>query len=140
VTELAGSGMIKPPIVLGGRYRPSGGCFVGPLTVSTLRQFFRLDLAFIGVTGVNEAGFYAADMSEVQVKTELVDRAERIVVPMDHSKIGLADFITSARSTPCTPSSPTGQTTSSATGSSTPTSNSSPPGRNTTTQSDPDAA
>jgi DeoR/GlpR family transcriptional regulator of sugar metabolism len=51
-------------------------------------------MAFIGVTGVNASGFYAADISEVQIKTELVELAERVVVPMDHSKVGLADFIT----------------------------------------------
>jgi DeoR/GlpR family transcriptional regulator of sugar metabolism len=85
--------MSEPPIVLGGRYRPSGGCFVGPVTMSTLRQF-RLDLAFIGVTGITESGFCAADIAEAEIKTEAVSRAERAVVPMDHSKIGLADFVT----------------------------------------------
>ena len=85
--------MGEPPIVLGGRYRPSGGCFVGPVTMETLRRF-RLDLAFIGVTGITESGFSAADLAEAEVKTEAVMRAERAVVPMDHSKIGLADFVT----------------------------------------------
>lgn len=85
--------MTEPPIVLGGRYRPSGGCFVGPVTISTLRQF-RLDLAFIGVTGITGTGFCAADLAEAEIKTEAVTRAERAVVPMDHSKIGLADFVT----------------------------------------------
>jgi DeoR/GlpR family transcriptional regulator of sugar metabolism len=85
--------MTEPPVVLGGRYRSRGGCFVGPLTMSVLRQF-RLDLAFVGVTGVTEIGFCAADLAEAEIKTEAVNRAERAVVPMDHSKIGLADFIT----------------------------------------------
>jgi DeoR/GlpR family transcriptional regulator of sugar metabolism len=85
--------MTEPPIVLGGRYRPSGGCFVGPVTMGTLRQF-RLDLAFIGVTGITESGFCAADLAEAEIKTEAVARAERAVIPMDHSKIGLADFVT----------------------------------------------
>ena len=87
------SPMADPPIVLGGRYRPSGGCFVGPITMTTLRRF-RLDLAFIGVTGITESGFCAADPVEAEIKTEAVGRAERAVVAMDHSKIGLADFIT----------------------------------------------
>lgn len=85
--------MTEPPVVLGGRYRSRGGCFVGPLTMSVLRQF-RLDLAFVGVTGITETGFCAADLAEAEIKTEAVNRAERAVVPMDHSKIGLADFIT----------------------------------------------
>ena len=85
--------MSEPPIVLGGRYRPTGGCFVGPVTMATLKQF-RLDLAFIGVTGITESGFCAADLAEAEIKTEAIKRAERAVVPMDHSKIGLADFVT----------------------------------------------
>jgi DeoR/GlpR family transcriptional regulator of sugar metabolism len=85
--------MTEPPVVLGGRYRSRGGCFVGPLTMSVLRQF-RLDLAFVGVTGITETGFCAADLAEAEIKTEAVHRAERAVVPMDHSKIGLGDFIT----------------------------------------------
>ncbi len=85
--------MTEPPIVLGGRYRPTGGCFVGPVTMGTLRQF-RLDLAFIGVTGITENGFCAADLAEAEIKTEAITRTERVVVPMDHSKIGLADFVT----------------------------------------------
>lgn len=85
--------MAEPPVMLGGRYRSSGGCFVGPLTMSTLRQF-RLDMTFIGVTGITDTGFCAADLAEAEIKTEAVMRAGRTVVPMDHSKIGLADFIT----------------------------------------------
>ncbi len=85
--------MIEPPVLLGGRYRSRGGCFVGPLTMATLRQF-RLDLSFVGVTGITETGFSAADLAEAEIKTEAVSRAERAIVPMDHSKIGLADFIT----------------------------------------------
>ena len=79
--------MTEPPIVLGGRYRPSGGCFVGPVTMSTLRQF-RLDLAFIGVTGLTETGFCAADLAEAEVKAEAVIRAERTVVRWTTARSG----------------------------------------------------
>ena len=93
VAEICGDLLPEPPLVLGGRYRPSGGCFVGPVTVAALHQF-RLDIAFIGVTGITATGFHAADISEAQVKSEAIERAERVVVPMDHSKVELSDFLT----------------------------------------------
>jgi DeoR/GlpR family transcriptional regulator of sugar metabolism len=40
-------------VVLGGRYRPIGGTFVGPLTVQTVERF-TLQTAFISVSGVSE--------------------------------------------------------------------------------------
>lgn len=83
----------EPPIVLGGRYRPSGACFVGPVTMSTLRQF-RIDIAFVGTSGIDDAALYAADVAEAEVKAEAVQRAARTVVPLDHSKVGTTDFVT----------------------------------------------
>ena len=89
VGEVCAAMTLESPIVLGGRYRPIGRVFVGPITMSVLRQF-RVDIAFIGVTGVTKDGFCGADIAEAEIKTELTNRAERVVVPMDHSKIGLA--------------------------------------------------
>ncbi len=84
----------KPGIrhtVLGGVFRPTGGCFVGPLTVDDLDRF-TVNTAFVGVTGLTEQGFTVADIGEAQVKRAAIERARRVVVPMDHSKLGAADF------------------------------------------------
>ena len=62
--------------VLGGQYRPAGGCFVGPLTVDALQRF-TLNIAFIGVSGLSEAGFTVADVGEAQVKIAAMERARR---------------------------------------------------------------
>lgn len=78
--------------VLGGQYRSLGGCFVGPLTVSSL-ETFTLNTAFIGVTGLNDLGLTVADLSEAQVKRAAMDQARRIIVPMDHTKLGASDFV-----------------------------------------------
>lgn len=78
--------------VLGGQYRVFGGCFVGPLTVEALQRF-TLNVAFIGVTGLSELGFTVADVNEAQVKISAMERARRVVVPMDHTKMGAADFV-----------------------------------------------
>lgn len=77
--------------VIGGQYRPLGGCFVGPLAVSTLEQF-TLNTAFIGVSGVNNSGLTVADLSEAQVKMTAMNQARRVIVPMDHTKVGASDF------------------------------------------------
>ncbi len=78
--------------VLGGHYRALGGCLVGPLTVEALQRF-TLNIAFIGVTGLSETGFTVADVNEAQVKVSAMERARRVIVPMDHTKVGAADFV-----------------------------------------------
>jgi DeoR/GlpR family transcriptional regulator of sugar metabolism len=77
--------------VLGGTYRPTGGCFVGPLAMANLGEF-TVNIAFLGVTGLTEHGFTVADLAEAQVKRAAADRARRVVVAMDHTKLGTADF------------------------------------------------
>lgn len=78
--------------VLGGQYRPRGGCFVGTLALQTL-EAFTVDTAFIGVTGITEAGITVADTAEAEVKRAAMRRARRVVVPLDASKVGVADFL-----------------------------------------------
>jgi DeoR/GlpR family transcriptional regulator of sugar metabolism len=78
--------------VLGGQYRLAGGCFVGPLTIEALQRF-TLNIAFVGVTGLSPLGFTVADVNEAQVKTAAMERARRVIVPMDHTKVGVADFV-----------------------------------------------
>jgi DeoR/GlpR family transcriptional regulator of sugar metabolism len=78
--------------ILGGQYRVAGGCLVGPLAIDALQQF-TLNLAFIGVTGLSEIGFTVADVNEAQVKMAVMERSRRVVVPMDHTKVGAADFV-----------------------------------------------
>lgn len=77
--------------VLGGAYRPAGGCFTGPLAVANLGEF-TVNIAFLGVTGLTEHGLTVADLAEAQVKRAAADRARRVVVAMDRTKLGTADF------------------------------------------------
>ena len=76
---------------LGGTYRPTGACFVGPLTVENL-TLFKVNIAFIGVTGFTSGVFTAADLTEAQVKIAAIRGAQKVVVPMDASKVGATDF------------------------------------------------
>ena len=78
-------------VMLGGQLRRLSGCVSGPLATEQLRNF-TISTAFIGVSGITEAGITVADLSEARLKAAVIERASRVVVPLDHSKIGLADF------------------------------------------------
>ena len=56
-------------------------------------QRFTLNIAFIRVTGLSDMGFTVADVNEAQVKMAAMERARRVIVPMDRTKIGAADFV-----------------------------------------------
>lgn len=89
--RVAASGRIRHT-VLGGQFRQLGGCFTGPLTVAGLEQF-TLNTAFIGVSGFADGGFTTSDIGEAQVKQAAMNQARRVVVLMDHTKIGVTDFV-----------------------------------------------
>ncbi len=77
--------------VVGGQYRTLGGCFVGPLALEAVAQF-TVNTAFIGVTGLVASGFTVADVADAQLKSAVMARARRVVVTMDHTKVGAQDF------------------------------------------------
>jgi DeoR/GlpR family transcriptional regulator of sugar metabolism len=79
-------------ILLGGQLRKLSGCLIGPLATENLK-LFRIGTAFIGASGVSEAGVTVADLSESRLKAAVVAQAQRVIVPVDHSKVGLSDFV-----------------------------------------------
>ncbi len=78
--------------VVGGQYRPIADSFVGPLALQAIQQF-TVNIAFLGVTGISGDQFSVADLGEADVKRAVIQHARRAVVPMDHSKLGLSDFV-----------------------------------------------
>lgn len=78
--------------VVGGQYRPIADSYVGPLALQSARQF-TVNLAFIGVTGISGELFSVADLGEADLKRAIIAQAHRVVVPMDHTKMGLTDFV-----------------------------------------------
>ena len=77
--------------VLGGQLRPVAGCFVGPLAIECLAKFM-VNVAVIGASGVSAEGISEADLAEAQLKAAVIERARRVVVAVDSSKIGRRDF------------------------------------------------
>ena len=78
-------------VVLGGRFRPVGGTFVGPLTLQTVERFTP-QTAFISVSGLSAEGITVVDLDEAHLKAAVIERAGRVVVAADHSKVGAIDF------------------------------------------------
>ncbi|WNV86006.1 DeoR/GlpR family DNA-binding transcription regulator [Umezawaea sp. Da 62-37] len=79
--------------LIGGQIRSLGGSLVGPVALDNLMRF-TVDVAFVGASGLTGDGISVADVSEAQIKRTVIDRARRVVVPMDSSKFGTSDFVT----------------------------------------------
>jgi DeoR/GlpR family transcriptional regulator of sugar metabolism len=78
-------------VALGGRFRPVGGTFVGPVTLQTVERFTP-QTAFISVSGLAADGITVVDLDEAQLKAAVIERAGQVVVAADHSKVGAIDF------------------------------------------------
>ena len=78
-------------VLLGGHYRAVGGSLTGPLTLQNLAMF-TVNVAVIGVSGITEDGLSVSDLAEAQLKNAVIARAQKVVVPLDGSKVGVVDF------------------------------------------------
>ncbi|HEY5704918.1 MAG TPA: DeoR/GlpR family DNA-binding transcription regulator [Terrimicrobiaceae bacterium] len=78
-------------LLIGGQLRRISGCLIGPLTTENLKHF-TISTAFIGASGVTETGVTVSDLSEAQLKAAVVAKAQRVILPIDHTKIGVSDF------------------------------------------------
>jgi DeoR family fructose operon transcriptional repressor len=79
--------------LLGGSVRSLGGTLVGPVALETLRRF-TVNTAFISASGFSDNGISVADVADAQVKEAVIERARRVIVPVDSSKFGVDDFVT----------------------------------------------
>jgi len=70
---------------LGGQIRPGEYSVCGSIGVAQLRQFW-LDIAFIGVSGIAEDGFYDYSLEETEMKRAFIERASEFVVLCDSRK------------------------------------------------------
>lgn len=79
-------------ILLGGHFRRVSRATSGPVTIDILNRF-TLTAAFIGVSGITEHGLTVADVGEAELKGAVIGRAQRVIVPADHTKFGVSDFV-----------------------------------------------
>ena len=78
-------------VLVGGQLRPVDGALVGALALENLQRF-TFGLAFIGVSGFSEVGISVGSLAESAVKAEAIERARRVVLALDHTKVGTTDF------------------------------------------------
>lgn len=78
-------------ILLGGQLRRMSGCVAGPLALENLKNF-SIGTAFIGASGITDAAITVADFNEAKLKAAVIDSAQKVIVPIDQSKIGVSDF------------------------------------------------
>ena len=74
-------------VVTGGIARPQSYELIGPLAERTL-EGLNVDLMFLGVDGVNASGVATHDEIEAQTNRKMVERAARVIVVCDSSKLG----------------------------------------------------
>lgn len=75
-------------ILLGGSYQKHSQCMVGPLVKKCLEDF-HVGTAFVGADGFTlEGGFFGVDMERAEALRDMVDRAERVCMLLDGSKLG----------------------------------------------------
>lgn len=78
-------------VLLGGQLRRVDGALVGALALENLHRF-TFGLAFIGVSGFSDVGISVGSLAEAAVKAEAIERARRVVLALDHTKVGTTDF------------------------------------------------
>jgi DeoR/GlpR family transcriptional regulator of sugar metabolism len=78
-------------VLLGGQLRRVDGALVGALALENLQRF-TFGLAFIGVSGFSDVGISVGSLAEAAVKAEAIERARRVVLALDHTKVGTTDF------------------------------------------------
>jgi DeoR family transcriptional regulator of aga operon len=74
-------------VVTGGVARPESYELVGPLADSTL-DVLNIDVVFVGVDGASRAGMTTHHEVEAHTDRRMIQRAHRVVVVCDASKIG----------------------------------------------------
>jgi DeoR/GlpR family transcriptional regulator of sugar metabolism len=78
-------------VLLGGQVRRVDGSVVGDLALENLQRF-TFGTAFIGASGFSEAGVSVGSLAEAALKAAVIERARRVVLPIDHTKVGATDF------------------------------------------------
>jgi DeoR family transcriptional regulator of aga operon len=78
-------------VLTGGVARPQSYEMIGPLSHRILADL-SLDIAFIGVDGIDETGATAHHEGEANINQLIVSRAAKVVVVADSSKLGQRAF------------------------------------------------
>lgn len=70
---------------IGGEYRKAGQALVGGLAMQWMRHL-RVDIAFIGASGLDRDGLSTTELSEASTKSALLNQAEQCILVADRRK------------------------------------------------------
>jgi DeoR family transcriptional regulator, carbon catabolite repression regulator len=85
---------VKPGVkihLLGGELHKEHRFLYGSSVIEKLSHYY-VDKVFIGVVGISEHGLTIAHEEDGMVKRKMMQRAKRVIVLADHTKIGVTDF------------------------------------------------
>ncbi|MDX8336404.1 MULTISPECIES: DeoR/GlpR family DNA-binding transcription regulator [Cetobacterium] len=77
--------------LVGGKIKSKTSCTVGFSAVQYLKTF-NFQYAFIGVNALNLDGYSTPDFEEALIKSEAINKGEKVFFLCDHSKIGKSSF------------------------------------------------
>ncbi|MET9773962.1 DeoR/GlpR family DNA-binding transcription regulator [Streptomyces sp. NPDC006367] len=91
VAETLAGRPTAPHVLLGGELSPASRSLVGPVAAAALERF-TVDIAFVGAGGLTESGVSVAATEDGQIQQIAIGRARRVVVTVEASAVGNADF------------------------------------------------
>ena len=72
-------------ICIGGELRKVSGALVGGTTINAFANL-QFDFAVIGATGLNSDGCWTTELTETEIKKNIITRAKRRIILADHTK------------------------------------------------------
>jgi len=80
-------------ILIGGNLRRGFHCTVGPIAIKSLHGLY-VDKAFMATNGISvRSGITTPNVSQAEVKKEMISIASEIIVLCDSSKVGINSFV-----------------------------------------------
>ncbi|MBO0441201.1 DeoR/GlpR family DNA-binding transcription regulator [Candidatus Enterococcus ikei] len=72
--------------LLGGYFNPSSHLLHGTSVMTQLTNFY-FDIAFIGASGINEAGLFYSELEDIELKQTIIKNTKKTCVVIDNSKV-----------------------------------------------------
>ncbi|WP_207695961.1 DeoR family transcriptional regulator, carbon catabolite repression regulator [Enterococcus sp. DIV0212c] len=72
--------------LLGGYFNPNSHLLRGTSVMTQLTNFY-FDIAFIGASGINEAGLFYSELEDIELKQTIIKNTKKTCVVIDNSKV-----------------------------------------------------
>lgn len=79
--------------VLGGQVSNRSNSILGPKAIADLNNNYRPNLTFLSCSSIDDKGIYMADENQTFMKRAAINRAQKTILLIDHTKFGKKDYI-----------------------------------------------